>query len=244
MKQKEWFETWFDSPYYHILYQQHDHQEAERMIETLFKYLELPASAKILDVACGRGRHSIYMAEKGYTVAGIDLSWKNIQYAQRYEQDNLSFFVHDMRKPFYINYFDAVLNLFTSFGYFSCEKDNLKAMRSISDSLQKKGRVIIDFFNAKTIANKLPYSGQISHDGIMFYIVKAMEDGTIRKKIYFQDLGKEYEFEERVQALQLADFAKYFANSGLVVKDVFGDYQLNSFDESLSERLIIIGEKI
>src|SRR6187397_419384 len=108
MKNKEWFETWFDSPYYHILYEHRDEEEAESLMDNILTLLNLPASALVLDVACGKGRHAIHLAEKGLVVTGIDLSWKNISYAQRFERENLSFFVHDMRNPFYVNYFDSV----------------------------------------------------------------------------------------------------------------------------------------
>ena len=243
MKEKEWFETWFDSPYYHILYQHRDEDEAEEFLKNLLNYLNLSEKSKTLDVACGKGRHAVYLAEKGLDVMAIDLSWRNIRYAQRFERENLSFFLHDMRKILYVNYFDVVFNLFTSFGYFESEQENLKAIRSMSLSLRKGGKLVIDFFNSNRISKELVPHQYIMKEGIMFLMKKTFENDVVVKRIYFQDKGKEFEFEERVRALQLYDFEKYFEANGLAIKNVFGDYQLNNFNEKDSERLIIIGEK-
>ena len=76
----------------------------------------------MLDVACGKGRHSRFLAEKGYDVTGIDLSEYSIGEALKYEAENLHFYRHDMRLPFWINYFDYAFNFFTSFGYFQQPK--------------------------------------------------------------------------------------------------------------------------
>lgn len=244
MKHKEWFETWFDSPYYHILYQHRDEDEAERFIDNLLMYLRLPGQARALDVACGKGRHAVYLAQKGLDVTGIDLSWKNIGHAVHFEQENLSFFLHDMRNGFYVNYFDAVFNLFTSFGYFETDKENMKAIHSMSMALKKGGRVVIDFFNAAKISKELRPQEYIVRDGIMFLVEKSFLDNVVLKRIYFQDRGREFEFEERVQPLKLHDFERYFEKNQLKIKDVFGDYRLNPFDEKHSERMIIIGEKM
>jgi len=120
---KKWFQHWFNSPYYHILYQQRDHAEAEFFIDNLCAYLKPAANARLFDIACGRGRHSIYFNSKGFDVTGIDLSIASIKYAKQYENKQLHFYVHDMRYLFYVNYFDIALNLFTSFGYFETDQE-------------------------------------------------------------------------------------------------------------------------
>lgn len=244
MKHKEWFETWFDSPYYHILYQHRDEAEAEHFMDKLLAAMNLPRGASALDVACGKGRHAVYLAEKGLEVTGIDLSWKNIGHAMHFEKPNLSFFLHDMRNPFYINYFDVVFNLFTSFGYFETEKENLQAIHSMSKAMKKGGKLVIDFFNAAKISQALTPHEYITREGILFLVEKKMQENMVLKRIYFQDLGRSFEFEERVQSLRLADFERLFKKNDLKISAVFGNYQLHPFDEPVSERLIIIAEKI
>jgi len=244
MKKHEWFETWFDTPYYKMLYQNRDVNEAEYFLNVLLNYLQLPHNASVLDVACGTGRYTTFLADKGYNAVGIDLSYKNIEHASLSERENLTFFMHDMREIFYINYFDAVFNFYTSFGYFDSEKDNLKAIRSMSLSLKPGGKLIIDFFNTAKTVKEMTQHQEISRNGILFLVQKQLQENVIVKNIYFQDQGREFRFEERVQALRLEDFNRWFGLHHLKLKDVFGDYHLNPFDEKDSDRMIVIAEKI
>ena len=110
-----WFATWFNSPYYHILYKHRNLAEAAQFIDNLIGYLQPDQGTTMLDLACGRGRHSLYLCQKGYTVTGVDLSPANIRKAQTIQCGNLDFAVHDMRKVFRPGYFDYVFNFFTSF---------------------------------------------------------------------------------------------------------------------------------
>jgi len=118
MPNKEWFASWFDSPYYHKLYDHRDYSEAELFISNLITYLAPPKSSRALDLACGKGRHSAQLAKNGLKVTGVDLSQESIDHAISLNIDNTSFYTHDMRKPFRINYYNYIFNLFTSFGYF------------------------------------------------------------------------------------------------------------------------------
>src|SRR5690606_21720625 len=129
-EQVDWFESWFGSPYYHILYEHRDELEAQAFVEELINYLQPLPKSSMADIACGEGRYSIQLAEYGFDVVGIDLSHASIEKAKKHEKENLRFFVHDMRFPFYINYFDYVFNFFTSFGYFASQRDHLMAAKS------------------------------------------------------------------------------------------------------------------
>ncbi len=115
-KNRCWFENWFDSPYYHVLYKHRDFSEAELFIDKLIKYFNPNSNSRFLDLGCGKGRHSIYLNKKGYNAVGIDLSEENIAGASQFENENLKFCVEDMRNMDRTNQFDYVLNLFTSFG--------------------------------------------------------------------------------------------------------------------------------
>lgn len=95
-----WFKDWFNSHYYHQLYFNRDEQEAGAFIDRLITHLKPPANSLMLDVACGKGRHSIHLAKMGFDVTGIDLSEDSITDALQYQTDKLHFFRHDMRLPF------------------------------------------------------------------------------------------------------------------------------------------------
>ena len=91
MTQQPWYRDWFNSPYYHLLYFDRNETEARVFINRLLEYLHPPASASMLDIACGKGRHALAMAEKGFQVTGIDISPAMIEEARKLEQDNLQF---------------------------------------------------------------------------------------------------------------------------------------------------------
>ena len=97
-----WYQTWFDTPYYHILYQDRDIAEATLFLQNLLAYLKLEYHQSILDVACGKGRHALYLASQGFQVTGIDLSPNSISFAQEEAKSKnleVEFYVHDMRTP-------------------------------------------------------------------------------------------------------------------------------------------------
>lgn len=240
---KDWFHSWFDSQYYHILYKERDDKEAELFLDNLIAYLKLPLKSKVLDIACGKGRHAIYLNKKGYIVTGIDLSKQSIDYCKEFENSHLDFHVHDMRNTFRTNSYDAALNLFTSFGYFENENDNLLALQSAANAVKEKGIVVLDFFNPEIIKLDIPIFISKTVDGITFRITKQIESGFIKKRIEFTDKEKEFLFTESVQLISLEKFKIYFEKSGLTILNTFGNYDLEKYIASESNRLIFVAQK-
>ncbi len=239
----DWFQTWFDSPYYHLLYKNRDHNEAEFFLDSLLNYLKPEPGSTILDVACGKGRHSIYLNKKGYDVTGFDLSSESIQFDQKFENDTLHFYLHDMREVFRSNYFDVVLNLFSSFGYFEKEHDNVRCLIANAIALKPNGVFVFDYFNAKKIVS----GGNCVFDkmvgGINFHIEKYIEGHYIKKKISFNDRDSNFNFEEQLTLSDKSEFERFFKMAGLEITNFFGNYKLEPFDERSSERLIIFARK-
>ncbi len=255
--QQEWYASWFDTKYYHILYGDRDHEEAAGFMRRLTESLQLDQDAHILDLACGRGRHSMYLNKLGYKVTGVDLSENSIAFAkaelsiklaqsksldpsyQTFNPSRLSFKVHDMTQPMG-EQFDAVFNLFTSFGYFETEEDNLKTICAIKSNLNRGGHAVIDFLNVPYVLRKLVVSNQKCEQGIVFHMNRRFEDGHIIKDISFEDEGSEYHYTERVKALMLSDFKRFFDKAGLELTQVYGNYQLDAYDRFDSDRLIMV----
>ena len=129
MAEQVWYKEWFDSPYYHKLYFERDEKEAEAFIRKLVEHLKPAKGSRMLDIACGRGRHSRTLSSMGFDVTGIDLSPSSIEFAKKIETGKLEFFVHDMRLPFRANYYDYAFNFFTSFGYFRTRRELLRQNR-------------------------------------------------------------------------------------------------------------------
>ena len=244
MNNAEWFVDWFNSPYYHLLYNNRNFNEAHFFIDNLCNNLDLQPAAKLWDLACGKGRHAIALNEKGFDVTGSDLSENSIHEASQYSNDTLHFFVHDMRLPFREHYFDAVFNLFTSFGYFSNVKDNFLVFKNVAAALKKHGCFVIDFLNSEKICESSFLPQYVEKRGdITFTIRKKIVDNAIHKRIEFSDAGKHYYFEETVSLLRKEDFESYAKAADLSLCETFGNYLLEPFDERHSDRLILIFKK-
>lgn len=234
-----WFSSWFDTPYYHILYKERNDKEAQLFMDNLTNYLNLPEKAKVLDLACGKGRHAIYLNQLGFDVIGADLSENSIAEANKNANESLHFKVHDMRESFEEKY-DAIFNLFTSFGYFENDNDNLTTLKAIKNSLSDYGFAVIDFMNVNQVIETLVPEEVKTVDGIDFHLKRYVADGHIFKEIDFEDKGQKYHFTEKVKALTLQDFESMMEEAGIYLLDIFGDYKLKKFHKTESERLILI----
>jgi len=241
MKQTEskWYATWFDTPYYHILYKNRDNDEAQNFMRQLTGFLNLKNKSHILDVACGRGRHAIYLNKIGYRVTGIDLSQNSIDYAKKFETDGLHFERHDMCQPMGKTY-DVVFNLFTSFGYFEKDDYNVNAIKAMKANMKSNACGVIDFLNVHHTLKHLKSHDVKTIDNIEFKIHKWVEDGYIFKRIQFEAEGREFDFTERLKCIDLELFKTYFKAAGLQIKQVFGNYNLEDYNAETSERLILI----
>lgn len=239
----EWFKNWFNSSYYHQLYHHRNEHEANLFLNNLVAFLKLPPHSTIWDLACGKGRHSIQLNKMGFDVVGTDLSENSISEAQKFSNNTLDFFVHDMRTTNRINYFNAVFNLFTSIGYFENRNDNKKVFLSVIKALKPNGVFIIDFFNATRVKNCLVEKAEVMAGDINFNISKKISNHQIVKHIEFSDKGKDYYFEEKVSLFGLHDFEDFAEQVGFKLIQVFGDYNLSEFNKEHSERLILIFKK-
>lgn len=245
MPDKPWFKDWFNSPYYHLLYQHRDDSEALAFIHRLVKHLAPPTDSRMLDVACGKGRHSKVLADLGFDVTGIDLSTASIEAAKAYEHDRLQFFVHDMRLPFLVNYFDLAFNLFTSFGYFRTEREHSNALRSVASSLKNSGIFVIDYLNVHYSEDHLQPSEIKEAEGTSFRITRWHDQRHIFKQIQVQEDGQplHHLYTEKVAKFSLGDFTDMLAYHHMQVQEVFGDYDLGRYDVRQSPRMIIIAKK-
>ena len=226
-----------------MLYSHRNENEAAYFLDRLIDYLNPPQDSALLDLACGSGRHAIFLADKGYDVTGIDLSTTFIEEARSFEHDRLSFFVHDMRDLFRMNCFDYVFNFFTSFGYFEKEYDNFRVLNGVSKGLKDNGTFVLDYLNVYKALEHMVTEQTIRREGIEFKILKTSTNDFITKQIKFEDGGQSYHFEENVRIISLADFEKYFQKVDLEIEEVFGDYALKPFNYYNSDRLILIAKK-
>ncbi|MDO6744492.1 class I SAM-dependent methyltransferase [Tenacibaculum soleae] len=241
MKTTDWFTSWFDTSYYHTLYKHRNDADAQFFMRNITSFLKLPQASFIADLPCGKGRHSVYLNSLGYKVTGGDLSNNSIQHAKKFENDTLNFEVWDMRDPLE-NKYDAIFNLFTSFGYFDDDNEDIAILKSIKNGLNENGVFVLDFLNVEKVKATLVTEEVKTIDGIEFHIKREIKNGFILKHISFIADEKNHTYTEQVKFLTLDKMQTYFKESDLKIKHVFGDYGLNNFDKNTSDRLILIAE--
>lgn len=238
-----WYEPWFGTKYYHLLYRHRNSDEAGMFIDNLVRTLQLPPGSKALDLPCGKGRHALALHEHGMDVTAADLSESNILSCKKFESEKLRFVRHDMRNPLAIGYFDAVFNLFTSFGYFDREHENRRVVDAAAASLRKGGVYVLDFLNVARAIQHLVKEEKLEIDGVRFHVLRTTEDGKIVKRINVMDGDTKHPFREEVRILFRKDLESYLHNAGFHIEAILGDYSMNPFDELTSPRIIFIARK-
>ncbi|WP_440880603.1 SAM-dependent methyltransferase [Tenacibaculum sp. C7A-26P2] len=239
---QDWFTEWFNTPYYHILYKHRNNSDAQFFIKNITSFLNIKENDWVADIPCGKGRHSLFLNSLGFNVHGGDLSPNSIEYARKFENETLKFEVWDMRTPMENDY-NVIFNLFTSFGYFKDDREDILVLNNFKKALKKnKGKLVLDFLNVDKVKRTLiPYEEK-TIDGIKFKIKKEIKNDYILKHIDFKASNKLYSYTEQVKLLSLNKMRRYFDSAGLKIKHIFGDYSLNKFEKLNSDRLILIAE--
>jgi SAM-dependent methyltransferase len=240
----EWFKDWFNSPYYHILYKNRSFVEADLFISNLANYFSFKKEDIILDLGCGKGRHSFSLNKYAERVIGLDLASESIKEANAIKGNALypDFRVGDMRS-FQIEFkFDYILNLFTSFGYFDSLVDNQNVIDTVAKHLEEEGIFVMDYLNSEKVRQNGPSEEVKVIDGIEFQLKKTLDANFVYKNIEFEINSKKYNFTERVQLFEIESLQKMFEKSSFSVIENFGDYNLNPYFKD-SDRMILVGKK-
>ncbi len=236
---QSWFASWFDTPWYHLLYNNRSHEEAASFIKKLTVALNVRKGATALDLACGKGRHAMVLHQAGLHVTGIDLSSASIEEASEKTTEGLQFLVHDMRLPI-AKRFDYVFNLFTSLGYFESVEEDLQVLRSISAMLATDGVAIIDFMNAAKVIRQLVSEEVQQRGDVLFNINRSVNaESVIIKTIQVNTDEGVFDYQEQVRGYKLQNFQEMTLRCGLEIYKTCGDYNLNPFEEENSDRLIL-----
>lgn len=240
----QWFETWFDSPYYPLLYQSRGEEEAKQFIAQIVRHRGIAPGQKVLDLACGSGRHSRTLESYGLKTFGYDISSNRIAEARAWSPTGICFKIHDMRQPFPDGKFDMVLNLFTSFGYFNSEEENHFILRNIYNSLKLKGCFVLDYLNVPYIIANLKEEDRIIVEDIDFQIKRYIADNKIFKEIEIIDGEKRLTFTEKIRAFEEKELDLLLHKCGFEIIEKWGNYQGNAYHPQHSPRLIFFARKI
>lgn len=242
----EWFESWFESEEYLKVYKHRDEKEARLLVESIISITNIKNKSKILDIACGAGRHSIEFAKKGFIVTAFDLSKNLLNNAKMNAQKagvDIDFIRADIR-DFYIDVkFDLVLNLFTSFGYFESDEENFKVFKTAYNHLNENGFFVFDYFNKKYLEANLTPNSILRIEDEEIIQNRRIEKGRVLKDIIIKKNEREEHFNESVKIYSLNEIKSRLELTNFNIKNIFGSFDGTEFDENLSDRIIIIARK-
>ena len=239
-----WYERSFGKDYL-LVYKHRDFQKAHAEVHEMIRWLALHPGAEVLDLCCGMGRHSLALADAGFHVTGVDLSDVLLDEARRLDSSRRVVWMKgDMRAVPLDKPFDAVVNLFTSFGYFSEDGENLKVLKEMHRLLKPGGQFLIDFLNPAVVRRRLvPYSERMDGEAVIKES-RRIADGCVRKTIVIESPGQpERIYEEQVKLYELPDFERLLHAADLKLVQVYGDYSGREYTASESPRIIMTGIK-
>lgn len=234
----EWFEQWFGEEY-HALYPHRDDEDARRAVALIRSAVPWGRGDRILDLACGPGRHAAELERMGGDVIGFDLSWAMLRRAR--ERTGAALVRGDMRAlPFRPGSFELAVNLFTSFGYFLDDAEHCLVVRQVAEALAPGGHFVLDYLNAEQVRQTLKVA---EHGTGRDVLVTRRIDGDGRfviKEIELRDEGRR--FQERVRLYSAEELATLLSDAGLRVTARFGDYDGGPPGPS-APRVILVGAR-
>ncbi len=241
----EWYERSFGRDYL-LVYKHRDFQGATEEVHRMMDWLKLPSSATVLDLCCGMGRHALALADAGYQVTGIDLSEVLLHEAVKHDAEGKVTFIRgDMRELPVDGPYDAVVNLFTSFGYFTDNVDNARVFQQIFRVLKPQGRYIVDFLNPAYVKQHLVPQSERASEGTLIQERRRIEDGFVKKDITLTDMvmNDKRQYEERVRLYELPDFEVMMSEAGLQLDAVYGGYDGMPYADQQAARMIMVGHR-
>ena len=259
---KQWWEDAFDDKYLKTYVDIVTPKMTDQQMHFLLKELDFKKNDEILDLGCGYGRHAIELAKNGYNVTGVDTSKKFIDIAKKEAQKNnvkIDFLIEDMRNLSFINKFDVIINMFTSFGYFDDESDNELVIQKIHTSLKPNGKFLIDLNNGISLLNRImEKGGTVNKTGIITNVVKTTLSNnlTVENKEELDLLTMRWAmkrnwkegsnlkiYKTNVRIFFLPEINAMLKRNGFLIEKLWGDFQGSEFAPG-SWRLIILAKKI
>jgi ubiquinone/menaquinone biosynthesis C-methylase UbiE len=245
LRSKEWWESAFDAHYlleYGLLFTpERDRQETSRLIDLL----GLPNGSRVLDVPCGQGRHAHLLAEAGYDVDGLDYSDELLSVARkRGTAGNLRYVRGDMRQmpAKWTARFDAVLNLFTSFGFFAHPSDDARVISEFARVLKPEGVLVWHGGNRDGVmARFLQRDWWTTSDDALFAQEREFDplSGVLTVHSTWRRGTKSGTREHRLRLYTATRLAELCADAGLVVEEAFDGFNDRPLRRTSSEMLLV-----
>lgn len=245
----EWYERSFGEDYL-LVYRHRDTQGAREEVDHMVNWLKLPKEARVLDLCCGMGRHSMALVEAGFEVTGVDLSEVLLREARKNDPGQLVTWLQaDMRNLPLAGEFDAVVNLFSSFGYFEEDREHIQVLREIKRMLKPTGRFIIDYLNPSYVEDHLIPESERMDGNQRIVERREIKDGYVMKRIWISQVDKREgssqadtrEYLERIKLYTAEQFTDMLGEAGLILEQIYGSHAGESYDPARSSRMILLG---
>lgn len=233
-----WYEEWFGTRYYKLLYGNRDIDDAQPWVRSILHKCGTAKGSAVLDMACGRGRHAYWFAQEGMDVHGIDISEASIAEARTAVPD-AHFDVHDMRRPYRTDAFHLAVCLFSSLGYSEHTEDDQCILATAADALHNDGMFVLDLMNEARIRSELVPEERLERGGAVFRIEREVKDGRIEKRIHVQEAGEEHHYLERVRLYPGEAIEAMAEKVGLEVIEWTDGPEMTPFDPERSFRAVL-----
>jgi SAM-dependent methyltransferase len=234
----EWFEEWFGEDYLR-LYPHRDEADAQRAVALISRSVGLRPGWRVLDVACGAGRHSRAFVHAGASCFGLDLSATLLRLAR--EVTDAPLIRADMRLlPVRPASMDLTVNLFTSFGYFERDSEHTLALREMIATVRPAGWFVIDFLNAVAVRQQLVPEEILKLAGQAVRVTRTVSpDGRYVCKRILAAEGRQYV--ERVRLFEPEQISSMLESAGVRVRQRYGDYDASPLTPD-APRTILLGQ--
>lgn len=240
-----WWETHFDAQYLHEYEPIFDERLDRRQVGRLIDVLEMPAGARILDCPCGQGRHARLLADAGFRVDGLDYSSTLLDAAAaRGVPPGLRYTRGDMRRlpGKWTARFDAVVNLFTSFGFFDTPRDDFRVLAEFARVLKPGGLLVWEGGSRDGVMRKfLPRDWWSTADGTMFGQERRFDplSGLLEITSTWRGPGGAGERTHRIRLYTASELAGRMADVGLVVEQSFEEWSDKPLTRQSSEMMLV-----
>jgi len=234
----EWYEEWFGEEYLQ-LYPHRDDADAARAVALICRTVRLQPGWRVLDVACGAGRHARAFAAAGARCFGLDLSATLLRMARQVTDAPL--IRADMRLlPIRPASMDLTVNLFTSFGYFDHDAEHAAALDEMITTIRPDGWFVIDFLNPAAVRRRLVPEETVELSGRTIRVTRSVSpDGRYVCKSIRAPKGRHYV--ERVRLFEPHQISTMLEAAGVTVRYSFGDYDASPLTSDAA-RTILVGQ--
>ena len=245
-----WYVDFFGSDYQEAYGHIFTMERTEKEVLFVERTLGLSSNSRLLDLCCGQGRHSVLLASHGLKVTGQDLSREYLEQAGRSAKEqgvHLDLLCNDMRDIPFKDHFDAVINMFSAFGYLESDEENLKVLKAVREALKPGGRVLLDMINREWVVSNYDQSDwRQGEDGTLYLEHRELDLVTSRNHVTFtivkSDGSRRDTVGHHIRLYTLTETLNLLSKAGLDFVEVYGGFDGEAYSID-TRRMIVVAQK-